>query len=65
MSDKQRTDINGPGSSHQFRKFIFHSFSIDFKMAGLTPDSIAELKEKFSDLIILTPGTRDYEENML
>jgi hypothetical protein len=34
-------------------------------MAGLTPSVISQLKEKFSDLVILTPETPEYEENML
>jgi hypothetical protein len=34
-------------------------------MAGLTPSIIAALKETFSDLVILTPGSTEYEENML
>ncbi len=34
-------------------------------MAGLTPSVISQLKERFSDLVILTPGTPEFEENML
>lgn len=34
-------------------------------MAGLTSAVIAELKEKFLDLVILTPESSEYEENML
>jgi len=34
-------------------------------MAGITPSVIAELQDKFPSLLILTPGTTEYEENML
>jgi hypothetical protein len=34
-------------------------------MAGLNSSDVTELHQKFSDLVILTPGTPEYEENML
>jgi hypothetical protein len=34
-------------------------------MAGLTPSLIIALRERFSDLVILTPESTEYDENML
>jgi hypothetical protein len=34
-------------------------------MTGMLPAVLFLLKEKFSDLVILTPGSPEYEENML
>ena len=34
-------------------------------MAGLTPSVISELRDRLPHLLILTPGSAEYEENML
>jgi hypothetical protein len=34
-------------------------------MVGLNSSLIGQLKEAFPDLVILTPGSPEYEENML
>ncbi len=44
-------------------KYIYSKQYVN--MARLTSSDVAELHQKFSDLVILTPGTPEYEENML